>query len=50
MAALETAKREMATITAEARIKQALRSNLPPATRYDVKPGDEVLVYREDNK
>lgn len=33
MAALETAKREIATITAELRIKQALRSKLAPATR-----------------
>ena len=47
MAALEAAKREMATISAELRIQQALRAKLPPATRYDIKPGDDVLVYRE---
>ena len=50
MEALDTAKREMATITAENRIKQALRSKLPPATRYDIQPGDNVLVYREKEK
>lgn len=50
MAAIETGKREMATITAENRIKQALRSKLPPATRYDINPGEEVLIYREEKK
>ncbi|CDF34787.1 unnamed protein product [Chondrus crispus] len=44
MAALETAKLEMATITAQLRIQQALKSKLPPASRYDIRPGDEVLV------
>lgn len=50
MAALEAETREMATITAELRIQQALRSKLPPATKYDIKPGDDVLIYREDDK
>lgn len=50
MAALETAKREMATITAKLRIPQALRSKLPPATQYDIIPGDIVLVYRKMEK
>lgn len=50
MQALETVKREMAAIAAELRIKQSLRSKLPPATKYDIKPGDDVLVYREKEK
>lgn len=50
MAAIEGGKREMTTIVAENRIKQALRSKLSPATSYDTKPGDEVLLYREDEK
>lgn len=50
MAALQTARREMSTIAAELRVRQALRSKLPPATRYDIKPGDDVLVYREKEK
>lgn len=50
MAALETAKREMAMISNELRIQQALRSKLPPATKYDTKPEDDVLVYREEEK
>lgn len=48
--ALETAKRELATIIADLRIQQELRSKLPPGTRYDVNSGDGVLVYREDKK
>lgn len=50
MAALETAKREMSTITAGLRIRQALRSKLPPATRYDIQQGIEVLVCRKKEK
>ena len=30
--------------------KTALKSKLPPATRYLVKPGDYVRVYRESSK
>lgn len=48
MAALDVVRRKMATIAAEPRIQQALRSKLPPATRYSISPGDEVFVYREE--
>lgn len=41
---------EMDTITAENRIKKALRSRLQPATRYHIVPGDLVRVYREDSR
>ena len=43
-------KREIATITAENWIKQALCTKLPPATRYNIKPGHNVLIYREKEK
>lgn len=49
-AAFEMSKREMTTATAETSIKQALRSKLPPAARYDIMPGDDVLVYRKKGK
>lgn len=47
MAAISTARREMATITAKLRIQTALRSKLPPATDFHLKPGEEVYVFRE---
>lgn len=50
MKAISTARREMATIVAELRIQEALRSNVPPATDYTLKPGDHVRVYREKEK
>ena len=49
-AALRTAKAEMEKIVAETRIKRALKSKLPPATKFLIKPGDEVRVYREISK
>ena len=48
MVALAAARSEMATITADLRVSRALRAKLPPATRYDLVPGDNVLVYREE--
>ena len=48
--ALRAAKAEMETIIAESRIRRALHSKLPPATRYLIKPGDHVRVYRETSK
>ena len=50
MEALDTRKREMATITAENRIKQSLHSKLPPAKIYYIQPGDNLLIYREKEK
>ena len=48
--ALRLARQEMETIVAQTRIKTALRSKLPPATKYLIKPGDDVRVYRERSK
>lgn len=48
MAALATAYREMASISAKLRVQEALRSKLPPSTRYLISPGDKVHVYREN--
>lgn len=45
--ALETMRREMASINAELRIWEALLSRLPCATRHDLNPGDRVLMYKE---
>lgn len=45
--ALKKAKAEMESIVAEQRIKKALKSKLPPATKYLIKPGDQVRVYQE---
>ena len=48
--ALRTAKAELEQIVAEKRISTALRSKLPPATKYLIKPGDQVRVYREQTR
>ena len=40
----------MESIVAEQRIKKALKSKLPPATKHLLKPGDNVRVYREHTK
>lgn len=45
--ALKTARAEMEAIVAETRIQKALRSKLPPATKYLILPGDLVRVFRE---
>lgn len=50
MAALSFARAEMATITAELRIAQALSSKLPPARKFAFAPGDHVRVYKEQGK
>ena len=50
LAALDAARKEMETVTSELRVQQALRSKLPPASKYHVEPGDNVLVYRERTK
>lgn len=47
LAAMAKARDEMAKISAELRIQTALRSRLPPSTRYHLSPGDQVRVYRE---
>lgn len=48
--AINIARREMADITATLRIQRALRSKLPPATKYNVAPGDNVYAYNEKLK
>lgn len=40
----------MASISARLRVSSALRAKLPPASRYDVNPGDAVFVYKEAEK
>lgn len=47
MAAITSAQKEMATISAQLKIQTALRSKLPPATEYLVMPNEYVHVFRE---
>lgn len=44
------ARLEMQAIIAEQRINQALRSKLPPAASYAIKPGQQARVYREKER
>ena len=48
-AALAAARREIANITADLRVTQALKAKLPSATNYDLLGGDNVLVYQEQS-
>jgi len=48
--AISLARDEMSKITAKLRIRQALRSKLPPATEYLVNPGHNVYVFTEKSK
>lgn len=50
MAALNLSRNEMASMPARLRIQQALRSSLPPATLYNIDPGEKVYVFREKQK
>lgn len=47
LAAVGKARDEMANISAELQIKKALKSRLPPYTKYHIAPCDRVRVYRE---
>lgn len=47
MAALQTARKEMASVVARLRVQEALRSKILPSTHFLIKPGDAVHVYRE---
>lgn len=38
----KTARAEMETIVAEKRIRRALKSKIPPTTKYLIKPGDQL--------
>lgn len=50
MKAISFARREMAKISSKLKIQYALRSKLPPATEYDISPGQFVYVFREAEK
>lgn len=50
MRALQQARKEMATITAEIRIQRALSSRVPRNTDLELHPGDRVRVYRETDR
>ena len=50
MAIIRAARAEMAQITAEDRIRRALKGKLPPNARITIKAGDLVRVYREDSR
>lgn len=50
MEAIRHANAEMATIIAELRIRQALRSRVPPSADYVITAGDNVRVFRETDK
>lgn len=50
MNALESARKEYATITAELRIRKALMSRVPRTTDLVLHPGDQVRVFRETDK
>lgn len=50
MMALQTAREEMAKIAAEQRVIMALKSKVPPDSRFVLKPGDLVRVYREKER
>lgn len=47
MEVIRVTRREIETITAELRIKAALKARLPPSTEFDIRPGMRVRVYRE---
>lgn len=50
MAALSIARAEMAPVTAELQIDQAIRSKLPPSTHFYFHPIDSVRILKEIGK
>lgn len=50
MHAMEVARLEMTNITAKIKLQRALRSKLPPATKYLVNTGDQVYVQNEKER
>ncbi len=50
MRCLAIARQEMATISAELRIRRALKAKVPPAADYILAPGDLVRVRRESDR
>lgn len=47
MEAIDLARLEMKDIVSELKVKLATKSKLPPATRYNVEPGDMVYIFSE---
>lgn len=47
METLVLARAEMATITTDLRIAQAIQSTLPPATLFLFESGDHIRIYHE---
>lgn len=47
MESLRTARAEMARTVADERIRQSLRSSVPPAADADLRMGDLILLFRE---
>lgn len=47
MGVILVSHRPMERITAEMRIRSALKDKFPPPTKYDLKPGMQVPIYRE---
>lgn len=47
---MQVAKAEMEAITSELRLRTALLSKLPSASKYNLREGKQVLVYREKEK
>lgn len=50
MHAMEVVRLEMTNISSKLRLQRALCSKIPPATRYIVRPGDDVYVHNEREK
>lgn len=48
--ALKTALPEMKIFVAGNHIQRALHSNIPPATKYLVKPGYKVRIFRDESR
>lgn len=48
--AMHLAPAEAAKITAEERIRIALRSNVPPSAKYDLQSGQSVMAYSEKKR
>lgn len=47
--AMHLARAEAAKITAEQRIKLALRTNVPPSAKYELRSGQSVMAYSENH-
>lgn len=47
---MRSAREEVAQIRAEQRVAIALKANVPPAAKSNLKPGDSVLEYSEKHK